>query len=72
MFSGLGLVPAVWQGAAMQGRSTRAGGCFLTLCIFAGLAIGIARHNPMQGVLAGTVVGVLVAVVLWLVDRGRR
>jgi hypothetical protein len=56
----------------MQGRATRAGGCFLTLCIFAGLAIGIARQNPMQGVLAGTIVGVIVALALWLVDRKRR
>jgi len=57
------------MGAAMQGRSTKAGGCFLTLCIIAGFIVGIARQNPMQGVLIGTGVGVLAAVLLWLADR---
>jgi hypothetical protein len=33
----------------------------------AGLAIG----NPMKGVLAGTAIGALLAIVLWLVDRRR-
>ena len=72
MLGGLGLVRALWHGAGMQGRSTRAGGCFLTLCIFAGLVIGIARQNPMQGVLAGTIIGAIVALALWLMDRRRR
>ena len=44
----------------------------MTLSIFAGLAVGIVRQNPMQGVLAGTIVGAVVAVVLWLVDRRSR
>jgi hypothetical protein len=55
----------------MQGRSTKAGGCFLTLCILAGLVGGVVNGNPMQGVLIGTGIGVLVAVLLWLVDRRR-
>ena len=53
----------------MRRRSTRAGGCFLTFCILAGFAIGVAMQNPMQGILIGTGVGVLIAVVLWLADR---
>ena len=57
--------------AAMRGSSTRAGGCFLTLCILVGLVVGVARQNPMQGVLVGTGIGVLVAVLLWLIDRKR-
>ena len=53
----------------MQGRSTKAGGCFLTLCIIAGFAVGVAKQNPMQGVLIGTGIGIIIAVLLWLADR---
>lgn len=56
---------------AMQGRATRAGGCFMTLCILAGLAAGIAIDNPMQGILIGTGAGAVIAVLLWLFDRRR-
>ena len=56
----------------MTPRNTRAGGCFLTLCILVGLAAGIAINNPMQGILAGTGIGVLAAVLLWLADRRSR
>ena len=59
----------LWHGPAMQGRSTRAGGCFLTLCIIAGFAVGVANQNPMKGVLIGTGIGIVVAVLLWLADR---
>ena len=41
----------------------------MTLCILAGFAIGVAIQNPMQGILMGTGVGILIAVVLWLADR---
>jgi predicted lipid-binding transport protein (Tim44 family) len=56
----------------MTRRNTRAGGCFLTLGILAGLAGGIAIGNPMQGILTGTGIGVLAAVFLWLADRRGR
>jgi uncharacterized membrane protein len=52
--------------------STRAGGCFLTICILAGFLIGLAIQNPMKGVLIGTGAGILLAVLTWLVDRGRK
>lgn len=52
--------------------STRAGGCFLTLCIIAGLPLGLAIGNPMKGVLIGTGTGIVLAVLTWLVDRSRR
>lgn len=55
----------------MQGRATKAGGCFLTLCILAGFVGGVAIGNPMQGVLIGTGIGAVVAVLLWLADRRR-
>lgn len=58
------------MGAAMR-NTTRAGGCFLTLCILAGFPLGLSIGNPMKGVLIGTGVGVVIAVVLWLIDSRR-
>ena len=55
----------------MTTRNTRAGGCFLTICILAGVAGGIAIGNPMKGVLIGTATGTILAVLLWLADRRR-
>jgi len=52
--------------------STRAGGCFLTLFILAGLPLGLAIGNPMKGVLIGTGVGIAVAAITWFIDRRRR
>ena len=57
---------------AMPSRSTRAGGCFLTLCILGGLVVGVMAGNPMQGVLIGTAAGAALALAVWLLDRGRR
>ena len=64
---------ASWSGIAaiMQRPTARAGGCFLTLFILAGFVAGLAIGNPMNGILAGTGIGALVAVILWLVDRRR-
>jgi dolichyl-phosphate-mannose--protein O-mannosyl transferase len=53
-------------------NSSRAGGCFLTICILAGFPLGLAIGNPMKGILIGTGVGILVAIALWLLDRQRR
>jgi hypothetical protein len=54
---------------AMRGSSTRAGGCFLTLCILGGFIAGLAIGNPMKGVLIGTAAGAALALLLWLMDR---
>ena len=59
------------HGGAMPHNSTRAGGCFLSLCILAGFVGGLAIANPMKGVLIGTGAGIAIAVILWLVDRRR-
>jgi hypothetical protein len=56
----------------MANRTTRAGGCFLTICILGGFAAGLAIGNPMKGVLIGTAAGAAVALAIWLVDRRRR
>jgi hypothetical protein len=55
----------------MASRTTRAGGCFLTLCILGGFPLGLAIGNPMKGVLIGTAVGAALALILWLIDRQR-
>ena len=61
----------VCHGPAMPSTS-RAGGCFLTICILAGFPLGLAIGNPMKGVLIGTGVGIALALATWLIDRRRR
>ncbi len=39
--------------------------------ILAGLIWGVARGEPMLGILSGTALGIAAAVLLWLVDRRR-
>jgi hypothetical protein len=63
---------ALCQGRAMTTRNTRAGGCFLTVCILAGFPLGLAIGNPMKGILIGTGLGAALAVLLWLMDRRKR
>ena len=55
----------------MQRPTAKAGGCFLTLCILGGFVAGLAINNPMKGVLIGTGLGAVLAVLLWLIDRRR-
>jgi hypothetical protein len=52
--------------------TTRAGGCFLTLCILVGFPIGLAIGNPMKGILIGTGAGIALALLTWLIDSRRR
>jgi hypothetical protein len=51
--------------------TSRAGGCFLTVCILAGFPLGLALRNPMKGILIGTGAGIVLAVASWLIDRRR-
>ena len=55
----------------MKASTSRAGGCFLTVCILAGFIVGLATANPMKGILGGTAAGVVIALVVWLLDRRR-
>ena len=57
--------------AAPMRINSKAGGCFLTICILAGFPLGLAIRNPMKGILIGTGVGIAIAVALWLIDRRR-
>ena len=56
----------------MQGSTTRAGGCFLTIFILLGFAYGLSIRNPLKGTLIGLAVGVVLALATWLIDRRRR
>ena len=68
----LGLSDGLCHWRAMRGSTTKAGGCFLTLCILAGFPLGVAIGNPMKGILIGTGAGIALAVITWLIDRRRR
>ena len=59
------------MGRRMQGRSTRAGGCFLTLFILLGFFYGLSIQNPLKGTLIGVGVGAVLAIVTWLIDLRR-
>jgi hypothetical protein len=68
---GLACTHSLGMGFEMS-RSTRAGGCFLTVCILAGFPLGLAIGNPMKGILIGTGTGIALAVITWLIDRRGR
>jgi len=53
----------------MKNPTTNAGGLFLMLAIVAGTAWGLATGRAMLGVLSGTGVGILLALIVWLLDR---
>ena len=57
----------------MPARSSRAGGCFLTLFILLGFLYGLSIRNPLKGVLIGVGIGAVLAIAVWLIDsrRGR-
>ncbi len=49
----------------------RASGFFIALAVVAGALIGARLGQPSIGVLAGIGGGVLLALLLWLIDRRR-
>lgn len=70
IFARVARAPELWHGRAMQTMS-RSGGCFLTIAILGGFLVGLAINQPMNGVLCGTLAGIVLALVVWLVDRRR-
>jgi len=55
----------------MQTRSTHAGGFLLILAIFAGFGGGIATGQLLLGSVFGLAAGIILAVIVWLIDRRR-
>ena len=56
----------------MQGSTTRAGGCFLTIFSLLGFLFGLSIRNPLKGVLIGLGIGSAFAILVWLIDLKRR
>jgi hypothetical protein len=55
----------------MQRRSTAAGGIFLFLGLLIGAIYGISVGQPMLWLLRGFGIGILIAILVWLIDRWR-
>ncbi len=66
-------IQCLWQDCGMiERKTTAAGGCFVTLGLFAGYFLGLAIADPMRGVLTGLGVGIVLAILVWLADSRRR
>ena len=50
-------------------RNHAAGGFFLVLAILGGFAWGAMSGLPIHGAIIGTLIGIVLAVVVWLLDR---
>jgi hypothetical protein len=55
----------------MARRNTAAGGFFLILAIFGGFIWGLMSGLPVHGAIIGTLVGIVLALGVWLLDRRR-
>ncbi|MEA1073002.1 hypothetical protein [Sphingomonas sp. LY160] len=55
----------------MAKRTPAAGGIFLFLTPIVGALYGAGRGEPIQWMLVGFAVGVVIALVVWLIDRRR-
>ena len=53
-------------------RTPKAGGFYLMATVLLGFVAGLATGDAMRGVIIGTVIGIAVALGLWLADRRRR
>jgi hypothetical protein len=51
------------------GRSTQAGGFILALSILVGVVAGVALHQSSIGFLIGLGVGIVLALLIWVLDR---
>lgn len=55
----------------MNQRSPQAGGFLLITAIFVGTGIGVAKGEPSLGFVYGLGAGVVLALLVWLLDRRR-
>ena len=61
-----------WQRRRMATRKPQAGGFLIFAAIIVGLVWGIATGQATRGALFGTIAGIALATLLWLVDRRRQ
>ncbi|MCD2324008.1 hypothetical protein LQ953_08295 [Sphingomonas sp. IC-56] len=54
-----------------QSKTPVAGGCFLSLAILVGVAIGAMQGQASLGFVIGLGVGLAIAIAVWLRDRMR-
>jgi len=52
-------------------RNNQAGGFFLAACIIGGTVAGAILHQPSLGFLIGLGGGILLAILIWVIDRSR-
>jgi hypothetical protein len=52
-------------------RNSQAGGFVLAACIIGGTVAGAILHQPSIGFLIGLGAGILLALLIWVVDRSR-
>ncbi len=57
--------------SAMTRPTPMAGGFFLIAPIVVGFIWGLAADRAMQGAIVGFAIGLLLALIIWLVDRRR-
>jgi len=65
-------VPAAFcESRAMAGRGkfTQAGGFILAVSILAGTVAGLVAGQSSIGILAGAAAGILLAILVWVLDR---
>ena len=55
----------------MTDRPSAAGGFFLILAILFGFGLGVWQGQQLLGSIAGTLVGIAIAIWIWLRDRNR-
>jgi hypothetical protein len=61
-----------WQSRGMEpARNSQAGGFVLAACIIGATVAGAILHQPSIGFLIGLGAGILLALVIWIVDRSR-
>ena len=60
-----------WRAMTEKRRNAQAGGIFLFLAPVIGLLYGIGRGDPIKWLLVGFVIGLAIAIGVWLVDRKR-
>ena len=61
----------LWHPAVMTTPNPKAGGFFLVVPILAGFLWGLTNGRAMQGALVGLGVGLVLAAIVWAVDRRR-